>query len=100
MQNFYEGIKSEEIITQHYQQDAFSNVLDDEIIKALSILPDDFRTIVFLCDIEGYSYKEISDFVDCPVGTVRSRLHRTRRILYSLLYEYAQENGFIQSRIN
>ena len=100
VQNFYEGIKSEEIITQHYQQDAFSNVLDDEIIKALAILPDDFRTIVFLCDIEGYSYKEISDFVDCPVGTVRSRLHRTRKILYALLYEYAQENGFIRSKIN
>ena len=100
VQNFYEEIKSEEIITQHYQQDAFNNVLDDEIIKALSILPDDFRTIVFLCDVEGYSYKEVSDFVDCPVGTVRSRLHRTRKILYTLLYKYAQENGFIRSKIN
>ena len=100
VQNFYEEIKSEDIITQHYQQDAFNNVLDDEIIKAVSFLPDDFRTIVFLCDVEGYSYKEVSDFVDCPVGTVRSRLHRTRKILYTLLYKYAQENGFIRSKIN
>ena len=96
-QNFYENIKSEEVRIQHYQQDSFNNILDDEIIKALSSLPDDFRTTVFLSDVEGYSYEEISDFVDCPVGTVRSRLHRTRKILYAILYEYAVKNGYIQS---
>jgi RNA polymerase sigma-70 factor, ECF subfamily len=100
VQNFYENIKPEDVKTQHCQQDAFSNVLDDEIIKALSVLPDDFRTIVFLSDIEGYSYKEVSDFIDCPIGTIRSRLHRTRKILYALLYKYAQENGYINSKIN
>ena len=100
VKNFYENIKSEDVKIQHYQQDAFSNVLDDDITKALSVLPDDFRTIVFLCDIEGYSYKEISDFLDCPIGTVRSRLHRTRKILFALLYKYAEENGYLRSERN
>ena len=100
VQNFYEKIRSEDVITQHFQQDAFVNVLDDEITNALSLLPDEFRTIIFLSDIEGYSYKEISDFVNCPIGTVRSRLHRARKILYTLLYSYAQENGYVRSRNN
>jgi RNA polymerase sigma-70 factor (ECF subfamily) len=95
VQNFYESIKAEDVKTQHYENDAFSNVLSDEIAHALSILPDDFRTIVFLSDIEGYSYEEIADFIDCPLGTVRSRLHRARKMLYSLLFQYALEHGFV-----
>lgn len=97
VQNFYENIKSEDVKTEHYESDAFSDVLDDEIVNALSILPDDFRTIVFLSDIEGYTYDEIAEFMDCPIGTVRSRLHRARKMLYSLLFQYASENGFINS---
>ena len=98
VQNFYETIKSEDVKTQHYENDAFSDILDDEIAKALSILPDDFRTVVFLSDIEGYTYEEIADFIDCPVGTVRSRLHRARKMLYALLLQYAQENGYISKK--
>jgi RNA polymerase sigma-70 factor (ECF subfamily) len=96
VQNFYEKIKSEDVNTQHYENDAFSDVLNDELVNALSILPDDFRTIVFLSDVEGYTYEEIADFIDCPVGTVRSRLHRARKMLYALLFQYAQENGFVK----
>ena len=98
VQNFYETIKSEDVKTQHYENDAFSDVLDDEMAKALSFLPDDFRTVVFLSDIEGYTYEEIADFIDCPVGTVRSRLHRARKMLYALLLQYAQENGYISRK--
>ncbi len=97
VQNFYENIKPEDVKTQHYESDAFSDVLDDEIVNALSILPDDFRTIVFLSDIEGYTYYEIAEFMDCRIGTVRSRLHRARKMLYSLLFQHASENGFINS---
>jgi RNA polymerase sigma-70 factor (ECF subfamily) len=96
VQNFYESIKSDEVKSNHYENDAFSDVLDDDIAHALSLLPDDFRTIVFLSDIEGYTYEEISDFMDCPIGTVRSRLHRARKMLYTLLYQYAGENGYIK----
>lgn len=98
VQNFYETIKADEVKTQHFRGDAFSDILDDELTDALSKLPDDFRTIVFLSDIEGYSYEEIANFVDCPIGTVRSRLHRARKMLYSLLYNYAYDKGFVSKK--
>ena len=99
VQNFYETIKADEVKSKHSENDAFSDVLDDEIATALSVLPDDFRTIVFLSDIEGYTYEEIADFMDCPIGTVRSRLHRARKMLYALLYQYAQDNGYADKKI-
>lgn len=98
VQNFYETIKSEDIKSQHFEGDAFSDILDDELVEAISKLPDDFRTIVFLSDIEGFTYEEIANFIDCPIGTVRSRLHRARKMLYSLLYSYAQERGLVSSK--
>ena len=98
VQNFYETIKSDEVETTHYEQDAFANLLDDEISEALSELPEDFRTVIILSDIEGFTYEEISDFVDIPVGTVRSRLHRARKMLYSQLYDYAKTKGFVAKR--
>ena len=97
-QNFYETIKSDEIDSNHYEQDAFTNLLDDEISKAIAELPEDFRTVIILNDIEGFSYEEIADFVDIPVGTVRSRIHRARKMLYSQLYDYAKEKGFLVKR--
>jgi len=96
--NFYEIIKPKDLLTEHFQQDAFSNSLHDEVENAVSLLPDDFRTIIFLSDIEGYTYKEISEFVDCPLGTVRSRLHRGRKILYSQLYNYARANSYLRTK--
>lgn len=98
VQNFYENVKSEDVKTQHYESDAFNDVLDDEIVNALTKLPNDFRTIVFLSDVEGYTYEEIANFVDCPIGTVRSRLHRARKMLYSLLIEYAEEKGLVANK--
>lgn len=100
VQNFYENIQSDEVKTVHFETDAFHDILDDEIANALSALPDDFRTVVFLSDIEGYSYEEIADFIDVPLGTVRSRLHRARKMLYALLYTYAQERKLIDQPIN
>lgn len=98
VQNFYENIKADQVKSQHFEGDAFSNILDDELTNALSKLPDDFRTIVVLSDIEGYTYEEIANFINCPIGTVRSRLHRARKMLYSLLYEYAFEKGLISKK--
>ena len=98
VQNFYETIKSDEIDSSHYEHDAFTNLLDDEISKAIAKLPEDFRTVIILNDIEGFTYEEIADFVDIPVGTVRSRLHRARKMLYSQLYDYAKEKGFLVNR--
>lgn len=97
VQNFYENIKSDEVESRHYELDAFSNLLDDDVSKAITELPDDFRTVVILNDIEGFTYEEIADFVDIPVGTVRSRLHRARKMLYVQLFDYAKDRGFIKT---
>jgi RNA polymerase sigma-70 factor, ECF subfamily len=72
----------------------FSDLLDDDVSVALSGLPDKCRTVLILCDIEGLTYDEIASFLDCPLGTVRSRLHRARKVLRSTLARYASEKGY------
>jgi len=79
------------------QDPAFTDLLDDDVAGAVSGLPEDFRTVVILFDIEGLTYEEIAHIVDCPLGTVRSRLHRSRKLLHSTLFEYARERGYVRS---
>jgi len=97
IQNFYEVIKESDVKYKHWEEDAFSQLLDDEVSIAIADLPEDFRTVIILNDIEGFTYEEIADFVDCPVGTVRSRLHRARKMLYSQLYNYAKNRGYVSN---
>lgn len=78
-------------------EELFANLVDEEIIEALEQLPDEFRQVVILSDLQELSYKEISDILDCPIGTVRSRLSRGRKLLQSLLYEFALKGGFIRN---
>lgn len=99
VQNFYENIKASEVKVQHLQEDAFSSVLDDNITNAIASLPSDFQTIIILSDLEGYTYEEIADFVNIPIGTVRSRLHRARKMMYSKLYSYARKRGYVQEEV-
>ncbi|MCK4966052.1 sigma-70 family RNA polymerase sigma factor [bacterium] len=73
-------------------------LLDDEITAALNKLPDEFRMVVLLSDLEGLSYKEISDIMECPIGTVRSRLSRGRRMLQKVLLDYALKEGIIKGK--
>lgn len=95
IENFYENIKPSSTDSAHLEKDLYDNLLDDELSAAISSLPEDFRTVIILCDIEGYSYEEIADFVDVPVGTVRSRLHRARKMLFTKLYKYASDKGYV-----
>lgn len=67
--------------------------LREEIDAALQRLPPDYRMAVVLADIEGLSYKEIAEAMECPIGTVMSRIHRGRRQLHSLLYRHAVDHG-------
>lgn len=80
---------------QDPESDFFSKLLSDEVVEALDQVPVDFRMVVVLADIQGFSYKEIAEIVGCPVGTVMSRLFRGRRILQKQLYEYAIKEGII-----
>lgn len=68
---------------------------DDEVKNALESLPEDFRIPVLLSDVDGFSYKEISEMLEIPMGTVMSRLHRGRKAMQKMLYEYAREKGLI-----
>ena len=68
---------------------------DDEVKNALEELPEDFRIPVLLSDVDGFSYKEISEMLEIPIGTVISRLHRGRKAMQKMLYEYARERGLI-----
>jgi RNA polymerase sigma-70 factor (ECF subfamily) len=77
------------------ESQALRPILEAEIGKALAELPTEFRLAVVLSDVEDLSYKEISEVMGCPVGTVMSRLHRGRRLLKGRLYEHARALGII-----
>jgi RNA polymerase sigma-70 factor (ECF subfamily) len=95
VENFYENVKPSSTDSAHLEKEIYDNLLDDEISSAIAALPDDFKTVIILSDIEGFTYDEIADFIDCPVGTVRSRLHRARKMLFAKLHKYANEKGYI-----
>jgi len=77
------------------EDELLDHVTDAEVKEALESLPDQFRVAVLLADVEGFSYKEIADILDVPIGTVMSRLHRGRKGLQKRLYEYAVERGLV-----
>lgn len=76
---------------------AMRPMLEAEIQNALDELPEEFRLAVVLADVEELSYKEISDMMGCPIGTVMSRLHRGRRMLKHRLYSHAVDFGIIDA---
>jgi RNA polymerase sigma-70 factor, ECF subfamily len=71
----------------------FDLFTDDEVKESLEALPESFRVPVLLADVEGFSYKEIADMLDIPIGTVMSRLHRGRKAMQKRLLDYAQARG-------
>ena len=79
------------------REDIFDDMMGDEITIALNSLPIDFKTVILLCDIEGFTYEEISKIIDIPIGTVRSRLHRARNMLKESLRDYAAKMGYKKS---
>ncbi len=74
----------------------FKSIFDDEIVQAIELMPEDYRVAVLLCDIENFSYKEISDILDVPIGTVMSRISRGRKILQKSLIDYAKREGYVR----
>ena len=95
IEDFYENIKSDKAQSNNLDLEFYQNLFDDELSAALSKLPVKMREVFLLCDLEGYAYEEIAEIVNIPVGTVRSRLHRARRILQEELFNYAKLNGFL-----
>jgi RNA polymerase sigma-70 factor (ECF subfamily) len=78
------------------EEELLENVLDEDVQKALDKLPPDYRMVVILADLEGFSYKEIAEILEVPVGTVMSRLYRGRRLLEAAMLEFAREHGYLR----
>lgn len=75
------------------ESEALARLPDSDVKEALQAIPEDFRMAVYYSDVEGFSYKEISEIMDTPIGTVMSRLHRGRKLLRDKLTDYAAERG-------
>jgi RNA polymerase sigma factor (sigma-70 family) len=84
--------------TSDLRIEAVQDMIGDEVAMALNGLPVDFRTVIILCDIEGFTYEEMAKILDIPIGTVRSRLHRARNLLKEKLRSYAKSMGYKELR--
>jgi len=80
--------------TTDLRVESVQDMIGDEVANALNSLPVDFRTVIILCDIEGFTYEEMAKILDIPIGTVRSRLHRARNLLKDKLRSYASSMGY------
>src|SRR5581483_527694 len=83
-------------LSQGAEEEVLAQYLDEDVYKALSDLPPNFRMAVILADIEGLSYKEIADALQIPIGTVMSRISRARRQLQKSLWQYAKDRGYVK----
>ena len=99
IEDAFESQLSEEV-TRHMkspEDEVLEDVLDEDVQRALDILPPDYRMAVILADLEGFSYKEIAEILELPVGTVMSRLYRGRKLMEAAMLEYAREHGYLRS---
>ncbi|MFY0600289.1 MAG: sigma-70 family RNA polymerase sigma factor [Cyclobacteriaceae bacterium] len=94
VENFYNSDDVDESITVDLRLEAIKDMIGDEVSIALNSLAIDFRTVIILCDLEGFTYEEMAKILDIPIGTVRSRLHRARNLLKEKLHSYASSMGF------
>lgn len=94
VETFYNSEDVDRQITPDLRVEALQDMIGDEISIALNSLDVDFRTVIILCDLEGFKYEEMAKILDIPIGTVRSRLHRARNLLKEKLSEYARKMGY------
>lgn len=94
VENFYNSEYVDENKTVDLRIDSVKDMMGDEVTMALNSLAVDFRTVIILCDLEGFTYEEMAKILDIPIGTVRSRLHRARNLLKEKLKSYAGSMGY------
>ena len=95
-QNFHNLDKAE--FYQDPERGVLNKTFSQDMKDALSALPDEFRTVVVLADLNDFSYKEVAHILGCPVGTVMSRLFRGRKMMRKNLVEVAFERGIIRDK--
>ncbi len=91
---YYNSDDVDRQITPDLRVESLQDMIGDEISNALNSLDVDFRTVIILCDLEGFKYDEMAKILDIPIGTVRSRLHRARNLLKEKLNVYAKKMGY------
>lgn len=94
IKDFYHSIKDTQSDSEDLNAGYFRSLMHDEVYQALNSLPEEFKEVIQLCDIEGFTYEEIANMVESPIGTVRSRLYRGRKLLRSKLNEFAKKHGY------
>lgn len=94
VEGYYNSEDVDENITTDLRVETVQDMIGDEVSGALNSLDVDFRTVIILCDLEGFTYEEMAKILDIPIGTVRSRLHRARNLLKEKLKEYANSMGY------
>ena len=98
VETYYNSEQADETQTVDLRADSVKDMIGDEVSIALNSLAVDFRTVIILCDIEGFTYEEMAKILDIPIGTVRSRLHRARNLLKEKLTSYANSMGYKDNR--
>lgn len=98
VEQFYNSDDAGAKITTDLRVETVQDMIGDEISGALNAIPVDFRTVIILSDLEGFTYEEMSKILDIPIGTVRSRLHRARNMLKEKLVAYAKEMGYAKNK--
>ena len=94
VEQYYNSEDTPKDATVDLRMETTKDMIGDEISNALNSLAIDFRTVIILCDLEGFTYEEMAKILDIPIGTVRSRLHRARNILREKLGSYAYSMGY------
>ena len=94
VETYYNSDEVSRMIASNLQVEAIKEMIGDEVSIALNTLDVDFRTVIILCDLEGFTYEEMALILDIPIGTVRSRLHRARNLLRAKLKKYAGSMGY------
>jgi RNA polymerase sigma factor (sigma-70 family) len=94
VETYYNSDDVDRQITPDLRVESLGNMIGDEISNALNSLDVDFKTVIILCDLEGFKYEEMAKILDIPIGTVRSRLHRARMLLKEKLAGYAKSMGY------
>ena len=95
--SLYHAVRTQGIAPLDVEAVVLNQIGEETILKAIDRLPEDFRMVVVLADVEGFSYKEMAAILDVPIGTVTSRLYRGRQQLQRSLWEHAREAGILAS---
>lgn len=94
VESYYNSEDTPKELTTDLRAETVKDLIGDEVAAALNGLAVDFRTIIILSDIEGFTYEELAKILDVPIGTIRSRLHRARNLLKEKLKNFAAKRGY------